>query len=144
MNKWIVAVLLVVVVAGCGVEWFPEDSTTSGSKNSNVSFSFEGTNKCSQSPGSFADSGPIQIFNLQTSATISVSGTATSKYTITNQSPRSDQGVIRPGETVSVSHQNAAQDATSKITITTLTIAGKSASFKSSIDPCPQGTTTIQ
>ncbi|WP_243373896.1 hypothetical protein [Geotalea sp. SG265] len=145
MNKWIVAVLMIGVVAGCGIEWFPEDNATSGDKNKDVSFSFAGKNKCSVPAGSNVDSGPIEIFNLQTTATISVSGATTSRYTIIGEnSPRTAPATIRPGQSVSVTHQAATPDATSKIVITTLRIAGKEASFKSTTDPCAQGTTTFE
>jgi hypothetical protein len=141
MNKFIVAALLVAIIAGCGIEWFPEDKVSSD-PNKNVSFSV--VNACTVAAGTTVNSQPIAVFGLVSSASISVSGDPSSAYSFDGSTFVKTDGTIKPGQNVTLQHTTPASTTTgSGITMTTLTIAGKSATWKTSINACSQGTANL-
>ena len=139
IKKFIFAVLVVLTVVGCGIEWFPENSSNTTPPNT---FTF--INRCGVPISTVFTSDPITVSGLTGQAQISISTNDNSKYSIDGGGFTNTVGLVTNGQTVRVQHTTAASagvGATNTIIITTLTIGGQSGTFKTDTNPCLSGST---
>lgn len=107
--KRLLIVVAVFMVAGCGVDWFPENSSTSGSASSPNGFTFT-SNTVTQtvaSSGAYSQSNVVTITGNNTAGwTVSIindpSG-ANSQFSI-NGGAFTSAGTILPNQTLQVQH----------------------------------------
>lgn len=108
----LVLALVFMVLAGCGVDWFPKyerlpttpDAFTFDQK-SGVAFNTAVTSNAITVSGLTADSTPI-----------SVSGATGSTYSVNGGTATADAGTVKNGDTVTVTHTSANAPATSTTT----------------------------
>jgi len=127
--RWILAMLTVLVFAGCGdVTWFPDKAATGGATgNAPDSFTFPLVTNIT--PGQIAQSAAVTIKGTQTAGwSISVAdagGNVTgSQYSISGRAATSTPGTILPNETLTISHKTGtgfATIGTTKVTVGTFT-----------------------
>lgn len=130
--KWLLAVVTVFMLAGCGdVEWLPDDGGTGTDASAPNAFTF--TMKTAVTPGDLVQSDSVVITgDATTSWPISISNGASateSKYSI-NGEPLTDQpGTIRANQNLRVSHRTPSTVST--LATTTIKIGTRTGSFQS-------------
>lgn len=130
----LVIISMVVILAGCGVEWLPENSVGIGTPDA---FSFKSVT-CAK-PSVTVTSNEVVLAGLTGPATIKVAngqyGIADSTGNYPETSWFTGNGTVANGTKIKVRHTTAAASATNEMVITVLTVGTVSASFASNIGP---------
>lgn len=130
--KWLLALVTVFMLAGCGdVEWLPDDGGTGTDASAPNAFTF--TMKTAVTPGNVVQSDSVVITGNPTTAwpiSISNGPSATeSKYSINGGTPTDQPGTISANQSLRVEHR--APTSFSTIATTNIKIGTRSGSFQS-------------
>lgn len=119
--KWLLAIVMVVVFAGCGGEqpqWFPDN----GGGGSTPTFSGDFIPATDAPLGQAVQSNQVTLTGTAASWTVSVSGGITPEYSINNGAYTSSPGVISPNQSLSL--RQVASTNPNQISTMTVTVNG--------------------
>jgi hypothetical protein len=106
--KWLLATITILMLMGCGVDWFPSN-TAATSGLAPEAFSF--TPLTAQPLSTVVQSAPVVITGTNTAGwTVSVSDATTgakSTYSINNGTPTSTPGTILPNQSLTIGQTTA-------------------------------------